>query len=394
MADDFLEFLPLFPDDDEDAILARMREWANEGLDPEADADSWVDTREGSHWHVCVMPGVRELARLYDLAGSEVPASGFPLWAWGEYLDDHANVQDIERLPATVAQGEVTFTGDEGTLIAAGVVVGVEPASPDDDAPEYEVTEAGTIDASGSITLPIQARETGISGNVGAGAVTVLSTPLSAIEVTNAEAIIGGSEPETDDALRERVIASYRGQGAGNKRDYERWARAWAGVGRATIIPLWAGPGTVKVIVADADGNPLPDAVLEGLQNDLDPNPGRADGEAPVGAHVTVATAVARPLDIEGTVEFEDGYSLDGFGGTIALRADIMRSLRDYVERVESGGEVVAAQISGRVVTVGGVHDFRLDSLDGVAPPVNVAIASNPAEAPQLGTVTLVEGAV
>jgi hypothetical protein len=59
MADDLLDFLPLFPDDDEDAILARMRADANEGLDPAIDVDEWVDTREGSHWYVSVMPGAR-----------------------------------------------------------------------------------------------------------------------------------------------------------------------------------------------------------------------------------------------------------------------------------------------------------------------------------------------
>jgi hypothetical protein len=43
---DLLDFLPLFPDDDEEAILARMRAWANEGLDPVADADSgWTRAR-------------------------------------------------------------------------------------------------------------------------------------------------------------------------------------------------------------------------------------------------------------------------------------------------------------------------------------------------------------
>lgn len=398
--DDLLDFLPLFPDDDEETILARMREWANEGLDPVEDADRWVDTREGSHWHVNAVPAARELARLYDLAGTEVPMSGFPVWAWGEYLDDHAEVQDIVRLAATRAVGEATFTGPAGTAIPAGAVVGVEPTEPDADVPEYEVTVGGVIpgvagvDPDASVTLPIRALDTGEAGNVGADAITVLSTPIAGATVTNEDATRDGSEVETDEALRERVLVAYIGKGAGNRRDYERWARAWEGVGRATVIPLWNGPGTVKVIVTAADGSPLSPETVAALQADLDPNPGLADGQAPVGARVTVETATGRPIDIDGTVEFESGYSLDGEGGTIATRDDIVSALREYVERVQSGGEVVAAQVSGRAVTVAGVHDFRLDALDGVAPPVNVAILAEPPEAPQLGVVTLTEGAL
>jgi hypothetical protein len=48
----------------------------------------------------------------------------------------------------------------------------------------------------------------------------------------------------------------------------------------------------------------------------------------------------------------------------------------------------------GRIVSVAGVHDARIDSFDGVAPPVNVAIGDDPPEAPQLGDVALVEGAL
>lgn len=502
MADEILEFEPLFPDDDEDAILARMRDSANEGLDPATDADQWVDTREGSHWFVCVMPPVRELARLYDLAGTEVPATAFPLWAWGSYLDDHAEVQQIERLAATPATGFVRFSGAPATAIPAGATVGVEPVTPDDEVPEYEAMAGGTIPAAavaptglgsnldaggtltdstvyryvvtaldgagetdpssevnetasggsrtvlldwddvatatsyriyrktggagppwdllaevteseyvdlggiapntaihpptvnstgGAVVLPVQATEEGVAGNVGIGAITVLSTPIPGVSVTNAAPTTGGTEPETDDALRERVLNAFIGQGAGNRQDYERWARAWEGVGRATVIPLWDGPGTVKVIVTTIDGDPVSSETVAGLQADLDAVAGLGEGTAPIGAHVTVTTATARPIEIEATIEFETGYSLDGDASTIALRADVVEALRAYVESVEPGGEVVVSQLVGRVSTISGVHDVSIDLLEG-NPPVNIAIDEDPAESPQLGTVTLSEG--
>jgi hypothetical protein len=143
----------------------------------------------------------------------------------------------------------------------------------------------------------------------------------------------------------------------------------------------------VKVIVADADGNPVSAETVAGLQVDLDPTVGRGDGRAPIGAIVTVETAVALPITWEATVEFEPGYSLDGFGGTIARREAIVTALRAYTEAIESGGEVVYEQGKGRIVTVEGVHDVSGVMLNGDV--VNLPVDDDPAQAPALADVVL-----
>lgn len=391
---DELDFLPLFPEDDEDAILARCIEWANEGLDP--DSDRWVDTREGGHWRTQITPCVRELARLYDLAGSDVPASSFVLWTWGTYLDDIAEALGLERLAATPADGEVTFAGADGTVIDLGTTVSVAPASAEDEAPSFLTTAEGTIGDidTGLVTLPIRAAEAGEAGNVSAGAITEASTPLPAVtSITNAAKTEGGTNAETDEALRTRVLQAFEGRGGGNKADYMRWAGDWPGVGRVTVIPVWDGPNTVLVIVTAGEGVPASSDTVDSLQLDLDPVAGKGEGTAPIGATVTVETAAVLTLDIAGTVEFEQGYSMDGFGGTIALRSSIVEELDAYAHSIPSGGEAVIAQIEGRIVTVEGVHDVGGVTVNGGT--VNVAVDSDPAQVAELGdTSGLVEGAV
>lgn len=392
---DLLDFLSLYPGEDEASILQRMRDDANEGLDPEIDVDRWTDTREGTHWYICVMPNVREFARVWDLLGTEVPAAGMVAFAWGEYLDDHAEPLTIFRRPGTQASGEVTFTGPEGTVIAQGLTVTIDPPTPDAEVPEFAVVTGGTIDVSGEITLAVRATEYGVAGDVSAGAVTVFSTPPPdpAMTVVNRDAIRGGSEPESDESLRARVFAAYEGQGAGNKRDYERWSLAWPGVGRVTVIPLWNGPGTVKVIVTAEDGSPLSAEIVAGLQADLDPIPGMAEGEAPVSAIVTVETAAAVDVTIEARVETAIGYSLDGSAGTTAIEQEIEEEIRAYIATVPPGGEVVLAQVTGRIASVEGVHDVASVTINGSAR--NLAINDNPAQVPQLVTpLTLTEGPV
>lgn len=268
------KFVPLYAEETEGAILARLRVWANEGLDPALDPDKWVDTREGAMWWVGVFGMVRELARIYQLMGTEVPMAAFVLWAWANYLDDHAEVRDLFRKQAVAATGLVEFTGPAGTLIADGTPVSVEPPAPDAEVAEFEVVAGDTIGGGGVLLLPVRARVAGVAGNVSADSITLLMSPILGVvvTVTNPDATHGGEEAETDEQLRKRVLDSFRLRaGGGTISDYMQWAGEFPGVGRVTVVALGRGPGTVVVIVSTADGGPVSDDVRIGLQNHLDP---------------------------------------------------------------------------------------------------------------------------
>jgi uncharacterized phage protein gp47/JayE len=387
--DDHLEFLPLFPTDDEPTVMQRMIAWANEGLVP--DSPRWVDTRPGAHWSTCVVPVAREIARLYDLSGTEVPASAFVLWAWESYLDDHGEALDVLRTAATFAQGMVTFNGPAGTFIAEGFEVGTEPASPDDPAPTFRTTLDATIpDAGGgvgSIDVPILATEVGTAGNVAALAVISPTVPIAGVTFSNAAPTIGGTDTQDDEPYRGRILSRYKGGINWNVRGYEKWFLDRAGVGRVTIIPLWNGPDTVKAVVSDPLGFPVPSSLVDELQRDIDPIPGKGSGAAPVGHVVTVETASVTLITLGGTVEFEEGFSLDGASGTTATRDAIEAALIEYTAAVPSGGEFVYERAKGIVATTLGVHDVGTDfTVNGGT--VNVAVPGDPAQVAMLVTPT------
>jgi uncharacterized phage protein gp47/JayE len=382
---------PLFPNETEDVIAARYEQWANEGLSPE-DADEWTDVRAGSYWHLTTRQCIRQDARIYDVMGTDFVAACFPLWSWGEYLDDIAGGQKIFRNAATPAKGIVTFTGIPGTEIEPGTTVAVEGPAEQVEGKEYEVTEGGEIPEGGSISLHVEALQAGAVGDAPAAAVTLLQSELGGVEaVTNEEPIVGGSDPEDDESLRERLIEARDGEGPGNQRDYRIWSRAFsAEIGRVVVIPLWNGPGTVLVIVLTATGDPVSAETVDALQNFLDPVAGLGEGEAPVGPTVTVATAEVLEVDISALVEFEAGYSLDGAGGTIALREAIETAIAVPVEASQPGSEVVLQSIVAAVMSIGGVHDVGEVELNGKAE--NIALSADPAEVGSIGTITLEAG--
>lgn len=388
--DPSMDFLPLYADQTEAVILSRMAAWANEGLDPVANADAWVDTREGSHWFTVTMPAIREIARLYDLIGTEVPMSAFVLWAWEVYLDDLAAVYEVFRLPGTPSQGTVTFAGAAGLVIGAGATVSAVPSTPDNPAPLFEVTVGGTIpdggSGTGTIDLAVQAVDVGEGGDVAAGAITAPSSPLPGITFTNAEPTIGGTDVETDDALRTRTLDAIVAGGPGTVADYVKWAGAWPGVGRVTVVPVWNGAGTVLVMISDPNGQPLPDAVVSALQADLDPVAGQGEGVAPVGATVTVETSTLLSITVAADLTYNSGYSWDGSGGTVAVGQLIQAQIIAYLLTVPPGSSVTLSHISGIIATYPGVFDVASVRLNGTA--ANVSVALSPPKVPVLTSFT------
>ena len=387
-----LGLIPLFPEETEEAIAERWEQWANEGLTPD-DSEDWTDTRPGSFWYLATRPGIRQAARTMDVMGTEYVAACFPLLSWGEYLDDHAAGQKIFRNPATFAKGIVTFTGTPGTEIAAGTVVAVEGPADQVEGKEYQVTEGGEIGGEGSVDLPVEALESGSAGSAPAASVTLLQSELPEVEaVTNADPILGGEDPESDESLRTRFIEARDGEGPGNRADYAVWSRAYSGeIDRVVVIPLWKGAGTVLVIVLGKTG-PVAKATVEGLQDFLDPVPGQAEGLAPLGAEVTVSTAEAITADVAAEVEFESGYSLDGEGGTVALSDALKTTIAETIANGRPGGEVVLQAIVGAIMSVQGVHDVGAVTLDGKTE--NIALESSPAQVAELGELVLTEGEV
>jgi len=131
---------------------------------------------------------------------------------------------------------------------------------------------APDTNTTGVLDVEAVAQEIGEAQNLAERVIEVLDDPIVGIvRVTNPEPFGGGSDIETDDEYRDRLIEFIqKDPGAGNIDDYVSWAREVEGVSGATCIPEWQeiygpleGPGTVKVVVAGENSTILPDATIE-----------------------------------------------------------------------------------------------------------------------------------
>lgn len=381
---DFAEFLPLFAETP-DTIRARIDADVNAGVDPLDPL--FLDTTEGGIYFDVTQGVILEFARQWDALATEVPAAMFPAFSWGGYLDEWGITTNVERKAAVRATGTVTFTGLVGTLIATGTQVATPQTDPDAAPVIFETTASGTIPGGGSVTVPVRAIDPGSAGNVATGTITLLVSPVAGITaITNPAATTGGSEVETDDAYRERILLEIaQPAGAGNIADYERWALAYPGVGHVTVQPIWAGPGTVRIIPTDADNNPSSPTVVSGLQAQLDPVAAQGAGLAPIGATVTVAAPTSLTINVSATVTHKPGYSLDGTSGTVPTREAIKAAIRQYIDNLGPDDDVIFRHVEARFFAVEGVLDVGSLLLNGAGANVTVAAL----QVAETGTITL-----
>lgn len=92
------------------------------------------------------------------------------------------------------------------------------------------------------------------------------------------------------------------------------------------IVPLWAGENTVKGILIDTEGGPASEAVVQRVQEYIDPGgTGLGEGQANIGAHFTATSATAKRVNISFSVTLAKGGDLASVrsAAQTALKAQI-----------------------------------------------------------------------
>lgn len=270
-----------------------------------------------------------------------------PFDAEKEELDRHATFWLTQpRKPATPAQGNITITGTNGTIVPAGTVWIRS------DGIEY-TTDAEVTIATGTATAAITAVEAAAEGNAIAGTTLTIASPIAGIN-GNAPVATGGltqgADVETDDELRVRVLARPKQPPHGGaKFDYVDWALEVSGVTRAWSYPLEQGDGTVTVrFVRDNDASIIPDAPeVAAVQSYI-------EARYPVTGHVFVVAPIAAPIDFTFTAITPS---------TQAVKDAIAAELADLIKREsEPGGTILISHIRAAISLAAGEDNYVLTS--------------------------------
>lgn len=293
-----------------------------------------IDKREGSiAWDATAAVSYR-LAEMYFYL-QNYPDLVFPDTAVENYLDRTCVPYGIERKKAVCAVRKVMADGS--------MEIGSRWQIQDVIYSIKEMIREGEYLA--------QCEQEGDVGNQYSGQLQSLN--YSTVGATLGEIVTLGTEKETDEALRKRLIAKIqRPSTSGNVNDYYNWATECDGVGEARVVPLWDGPGTVKVIIVNGDKEPADSALIEAVKEHI-------ESLRPIGAVVTVVSAERITVNIVAKVVL-DGTTLS------AAQEEFSKAVREYLQdRAFAVTYIGMAKIGTILMEISGVEDYAELSING-----------------------------
>lgn len=324
---------------------------------------------EGGLLNIILAPGAYVFWEALQALRAQVPIS-FVDETSGAYIDKAAAAYGITRKPGTPASVDVTFAGTANAVVPAGTMCVTA------DGLGFLTDEELTLGEDGSGTVSATSDDVGAVYNVPAQAIVTTQESVAGVSgVTNDAAATGGTDPETDAALFARLDA-YRKTPptSGNDRHYYQWALEVNGIGAASVIRCWDGPGTVKVIVADMELRPVEEDKVEEVAAYI-------ETQRPVTAEVTVESAEGVGVQVAVTVE------TDGTVSKPATEQALTDRLAEYLGTLafQTGAEVVYNRVLAIVMGLDGVTDCSGLTVNGGT--ANVPLDAD--EVPLLGTVTV-----
>lgn len=273
-----------------------------------------------------------------------IARQAIPIKSAGEFLDGWLETYKMPRKEASAAFGPLTGSGANGAILPAGTLVQV------DDGRQYRVTVDAVV-AGGVVTPSVMALVAGAQGNLAAGGLLQLVTPVAGIdaEFTAVAGLSGGAEREKDSEAVYRLQQRLGNEPMGGApADYARWALEVPGITRAWGVRNPAG-GTSAGVIIMADGNAapgLPTVLQQEQVRDYIRDPDRGP---PDELFVIIPTPV------------EQDYVIHLVPDTAAGRAAVDAAIRDlYFREAVPGGSIPHSHVVEVVSASAGEYNHTI----------------------------------
>ena len=279
------------------------------------------------------------------------------------WLQRHADQWGVPRLPPSAAIGRVLVSGPPGLPLPTGIELVAQGGA----GTQWVTTAGGQVGAGGNASLPVVCEAAGLAGNLPPGATLSVISPIIGLQnqsvVVDANGLAGGGDIEPPEAWRARILLRIRKRGrAGSAADYIDWAEAAGAAPTPNIIPNWAGPATVGIVIAM-------------------PNPGGADRLVPTAAQVAAIVAAiqaVRPVTDQpvgiAAVPLPLPLTMALDPDTVVGRLRAQAAAAAFLARLPIGGKVEHSLLEDAIVQASGAAvQLTLPAGDVQAAPVQMA---------------------
>ena len=278
--------------------------------------NSELDTRTGSMIYTALAPIALELETAYremDMILDET----FLETASKEYLIKHGDQMGLELEAATYAH----FKGEFNVPVEIGSRFNLDKFN-------YTVITNFTEPTDGDeyYTYELVCETAGSEPNDYLGDLTQITFVANLTHAKLTNILIYGEDEEDAEAFRYRLLTHAKNTAIdGNVYQYDEWLNQYDGIGKYKIVPCWNGTNTVKLMVLNPENKSASAELVEAVQNYFDPptiainddvtnetypqGRGMGNGQAPIGAIVSVMTATEVPVVVKCSLVLKDGYS-------------------------------------------------------------------------------------
>ena len=278
--------------------------------------DSELDTRTGSIIYNALAPIALELETAYhemDMILDET----FLETASKEYLVKHGNQIGLEINEATHAH----FRGEFDVDVQIGSRFNLDKFN-------YNVIGklSDPTDENQYYVFELVCETAGSEPNAYLGDLTPITYVGGLTYAKLVSVLIYGEDEEDTEAFRYRLqIHVKKPPVNGNVSQYDEWLSEYNGIGKYRTISCWNGINTVKLLILNSEDKRASEELITKVQNYFDPptsvinddisdatypqGRGMGNGQAPIGAIVTVDTITEVPVVIDCQLTLNDGYN-------------------------------------------------------------------------------------
>ena len=363
--------------------------WLDKMLDNVPDD---IDQREGSIVFDALAPAAMAMAQ-QSLTMANIIRQSYIKTAQGEFLDYRAVEHGTARYAATQTEVKAKFLDSDGNAIN-NVQIGDQFASIGE-TPIFYTIQKINDDLTGELT----ADDPGTTANSYIGQILPVTSndSLSWAEIT--EIVAPARDEETDDHLRDRLLKAddWVAYG-GNVADYLSMLSKINEVGAGQVYPVWAGPGTVKLVILNNNLMPASADLVKKVKNLIDPEDSEALGYglAPIDHQVTVVAPSILTVNVASTVTIDSKQNAD------SVKAKIKEAIENYFELLRQSWNTVdpktgrgysqtvyRSKILSQIMSVEGVINASVPVLNGTDGDITLTFNNQTSELPILGEVVL-----
>lgn len=297
-----------------------------------------LDKREGSIIYNALAPAACELARLYSNMDYFLQCAFVNTEMPNEYLDLKAKEYGLSRKSAIKCVKKGMFYDQNNILV--DIPIGSRFS--------IEGYNFVAIEKISTGTFKMQCETPGTGSNSIVGPIIPVEYIEGLSVATLTDTFVYGEEVESNESLINRLYLKVQAPAtSGNVYHYKIWTLEVTGVGDCRIVPLWNGPGTVKIVAIDNNKRKPNQEVINKIVTNV-------EEKRPIGATVTIAGATEININIAVNITVDNTDTMEN------IKTNISKNIGEYIKSIAFKENIIRyTRIANCILDVKGVVDYN-----------------------------------